>query len=238
MKTKPALQVSHLSKFFGSKKVLSDIDLTLYPGDIYALVGPNGSGKTTLVKNIVGLLTPEAGSVTLNGFDIARDPLAAKTQFGYVPDGPGGFEFLTGREFLYFAATLKRLSQKQRAVELKKLLPLFPLAEVLDLPMQTYSRGNLQKVAFLASLLGRPPLLIIDEPVVGLDPASTETFGRILKDYAKAGHTVFFVTHILSFAQSYAHRFGLLDLGRLVHEGRITSRPTLASYYRQRFHHA
>ncbi len=172
-------------------------------------------------------------NVCLFGHHIGKEPAAAKRTFGYISDGPLGYDFLSGSEFLALAASLKGLSKKEAESHIRDLTKLFPIAEVLPQSMAHYSRGSLQKVAFLAALLAGPQILIIDEPVVGLDPGSITAFGEKIKAFAAAGGLVFFVTHTLSFGEKYATRYGLLKAGVLVAEGKITPRLNLESLYHQ-----
>lgn len=234
MSAPPAVSIKDISKTFGRKKVLHSVDISLDRGDIYALIGPNGSGKTTLVKIIVGLLSADSGSVSLFGHDINKEPEKAKRTFGYISDGPLGYDFLSGAEFMALAASLKGLPKKEAEAQIKELVKLFPLTDVLPQSMAHYSRGNLQKVALLAALLNRPQILIIDEPVVGLDPDSLAVFGEKIKEFADLGGIVLFVTHTLSFGQKYANRYGLLKAGVLVEQGIIKPHLDLESVYRKK----
>lgn len=236
-KTLPQVSIRHLTKSFENHKVLKSVDLSLSEGDIYALVGPNGSGKTTLIKIIVGLLSADVGKVNLFGCDIRENSIGAKQTFGYVSDSPVGYEYLSGLEFLSLTATLKGIGKKQAKQEIDELIDLFPISDIITQPMEHYSRGNVQKVAFLSALLGGPKLLVIDEPVVGLDPTSITIFGKSLRKFASSGGIVLFVTHTLSFAKEYATRFGLLKSGVLVSEGNIRFSLDLESLYQQKVVH-
>lgn len=217
-----AIKTVNLTKTFGSRKreftAVDNINLDIPPGQIYALIGPNGAGKTTLVKMLVGLLFPSEGSARILNFDITKFPISAKSNFGYVPDEPSGYDYLTGREFLIFTAKLRSIPQDAISNRIEELLEIFPLSDVIDRPMGQYSRGFKQKIAFLAALLSKPKVLIIDEPIVGLDPQGIKKFGSTLIDYAKAGNSVFFVTHILEFAKNYAHKAGVMKAGKIIRE--------------------
>lgn len=229
-----SVTISIISKRFGDKQALKSVDLKLTPGDIYALIGPNGSGKTTLIKIMVGLLGPDLGSINLFGNDIVKHPEEAKRTFGYVSDLPLGYEYLSGLELLYLSASLKGISKKEGVKQIKDLKNLFPIADFIDQPMAHYSRGNLQKVAFLAALIGSPKLLVIDEPIIGLDPDSINIFGKKLSEFGKQGGTVFFATHTLSFAGRFADRYGVLKEGKLVAEGKIKATTNLEHIYKQK----
>lgn len=212
------LQITDLTKKFGHTTAVKSVTISVKPGEIYSLIGPNGSGKTTLINNIVGLLNPDHGSVKINGANINSEPIEAKSLFGYVPDSPTNYTYLTGIEFLRMTARLRLIPVSVANHKISELISLFPIHDILQNRMETYSRGNLQKLAFLAALLSEPVLLVIDEPIVGLDPVSIKIFGDTLKTYAKHGNAVFFSTHTLPFAEKYATRVGILHKGELVHE--------------------
>ncbi len=231
MKTaKASIIIDHLSKSFGKKHAVSDIHLTIYQGEVTALIGENGAGKTTLLKMLVGLLSPTSGTATLMGKDIQITPVSAKQTFGYVSDDPSAYDYLTGREFLTLTARLRRLPQELIVSKIAELTSLFPIAEIMDEPMNQYSRGSKQKVAFLASLISEPDILIIDEPIVGMDTKSIDILGKKLQSYATQGHTVFLVTHILDFAQRYAHRALIMNNGSITKDIGITKKTILSEF--------
>lgn len=227
------IKIENISKRFGPVPALSDISLTLNKGQIYALVGPNGAGKTTLLKLITGLLTPTKGRIYINGYDIEKSPVAAKQQFAYIPDDPKAYDYLTGEEFLFLTGNLRQLSESTIHSRIKELLPLFPLADIIKTRMSQYSRGNKQKLAFLAGLLAKPEIFLIDEPIVGLDPDSIKTLGKTLQEFAKSGGTVLFSTHILDFAKQYASHVGFLSRGKLVRETDIKAGTVIDKLYQQ-----
>jgi len=197
---------------------VDNVNLSVNEGELYALIGPNGAGKTTLIKLLVGLLIPTAGSAAIAGFDVASWPLSAKKEIGYVPDDPSAYDYLTGLEFLMLTGRLRGMKEGEVKKRIEALMPLFPIADVVPTPMAQYSRGNKQKVAVLAALMTKPKILLIDEPIVGLDPASIDILGETLVKYARKGNTVFFVTHILPFAQKYARRVGIMKDGAITKE--------------------
>ena len=228
-----AIKTINLSKAFGGGKGVSGVDLTIEKGEAYALIGPNGAGKTTLIKMFTGLLAPSAGTVDIFGQNIAENPIEAKKHFGYVPDDPSFYDYLTGKEFLALTGKLRRIEHQKLSARIEELTDLFPIKEILNERMGSYSRGNKQKLSFLAALLPQPDLLIIDEPIVGLDPLSIKIFGDTLKDFSKNGGTVFFATHILSFAKDYADRIGLMDEGKIVKEEKVSSKASLEKFYQE-----
>lgn len=218
---KEIIVLDQLSKNFGKIKAVDQVSINVNAGEIYALIGPNGAGKTTLIKMLVGLLSPDSGHASIAGHDIVKSPLEAKKAFGYVPDNPTAYDYLTGLEFLEMTGALNGLSPGQVKNHITKLAHIFPISEILRGPMGNYSRGNRQKTAFLASLMTDHQALIIDEPVTGLDPDSITTFGRYLTGFVSHSKAVFLVTHTLSFAQKYASRVGILSQGKLVKEVQV-----------------
>lgn len=213
-----AISTKNLTKRFGTFTAVDAVNLTVAEGDLYALIGPNGAGKTTLIKMLVGLLIPTAGSATIAGFDIMRRPLSSKREIGYVPDDPSAYDYLTGLEFLMLTGRLRGMKEAEVKKRIDEMIPLFPIVDIVPTPIAQYSRGNKQKVAILAALMTKPKILLIDEPIVGLDPSSIDILGAVLVQYAREGHTVFFVTHILSFAQKYANRVGVMKEGIITKE--------------------
>lgn len=213
----PALDIQGLTKRFGRFEAVSDLSLTVARGEIYAFLGPNGAGKTTTLKCVVGLLQPEAGQIHVCGARVEPDALPFRRLLGYVADRPFLYEKLTGWEYLEFLAGVHRLREwKERADE---YLLLFKLAEWRHQLIEGYSHGMRQKLVLTGALIHQPKLLIVDEPMVGLDPRSSrdvkELFGRL----ASKGTGLFLSTHSLETAAQVADRIGILHRGRLVAEG-------------------
>lgn len=231
MDTQLPLVVNNLTKRFGSFTAVNDVTLSLKKGDIYALIGKNGAGKSTLLKVITGLLLPTSGSVGISGEDINAHPVEAKSHFGYVPDEPTAYGYLSGREFLVMTARIRGMSKNRTKERVEELVSLFPIKDSIDLPMKEYSRGTKQKVAFLAALLSEPELLLIDEPIVGLDPLSMTIFGETLKKYTKGSGAVLFATHTLPFAKEYATRVGVMNEGKIITEEQITKETNLEKFF-------
>lgn len=224
-----AIETHHLIKKFGSFIAVNNVSLKIESGERYALVGANGAGKSTLLKMLVGLLFPTSGTAKVHGHDVENEPLIAKEHIGYMSDDPSAYDFLTGEEFLILTGRLRGLSESATAKRITELSTLFPIGGILDQPMTRYSRGNKQKVAFLAAILAKPKVLIIDEPIVGLDSGSIEILGKTLKEYAAVGNTVIFVTHILDFAERFASRAGIVKNGQIIDEVVVTKTTKLES---------
>lgn len=203
---------------------VQDLSLEIAPKEIYGLIGPNGAGKTTAVKMITGLYRPTRGRILIDGIDLGAQPAVAKRLLGYIPDEPFIYERMTGREFLHLVGELYGVQASERTRRIDELLDLYTLRGVVDGYVENYSRGNRQKLAILASLLHTPRLLIVDEPIVGLDPESAIKTRDLLKAFAEQGGGALICTHTLPFAEQVCHRVGLLKDGRLIGEGDL---PTL-----------
>lgn len=219
----PRLSLDHLSKRFGTRLAVDDLSLRVGPGEIYGLIGPNGSGKTTTTKMVTGLYRPTAGRILIDGIDLAVDPEEGKRRLGYIPDEPFVYERMTGREFLHLVGELYGVPPRERRQKIEELLDLYPVRELVDQYVEHYSRGNKQKVAIMASLLHAPQILIVDEPIVGLDPESAIQTRELLKRFSADGGAVLLCTHTLAFAELVCHRVGLLQNGRLIRGGTLTA---------------
>ena len=215
------LKVENLTKKFSSHLVVDKVNFEIKPGEIFALIGPNGSGKTTIIKIIAGLLQPTAGKVTVDGFDVAEEPIKAKAQIGYIPDEPSVWSAMTGEEFLHLTGALYGLSETERQRQMPKLLEIFNLNQIEKGYFEEYSRGNKQKFTILSALLHQPKLLLIDEPIVGLDPVSAEIAKKQFVQFSQNGGAILLVTHTLSVAEEIADCIGLLKQGRLVAVGNL-----------------
>jgi ABC-2 type transport system ATP-binding protein len=222
------IRVENLSKRFQRTLAVDHIDLEVPPGEIMGFLGPNGAGKTTTIKVLSGLLKPTSGSVRLSGFDLARDAVSAKTISAYIPDKPFIYEKLTGREFLRFIGNLWGLDGNVIEKKIESLMELFSMSEWMDDLIEGYSHGMKQKTVMAQALLHDPKIIIVDEPMVGLDPKSIRLVGEILISLAKKGTTIFMSTHTLSHAQEMCDRIGIINRGRLVAAGSIDDLMTAA----------
>ena len=216
-----AIGLRDVRKSYGRHLAVKGVTLEVPRGEVFAFLGPNGAGKTTTIKMIVGLLRPDSGDVVVCGYHLGNNGLAAKAQLAYVPDQPFLYEKLTGREFLYFVAEMYQLSRAERDRTLAELIRRLDAAEYLDQLTESYSHGMKQKVVLAAALLHRPALLVIDEPMVGLDPRSVREVKDLLKEHTRAGGTVFMSTHTLDIAESLADRIGIINHGKLVAVGTL-----------------
>lgn len=215
------IEFSHVTRAYSSKVAVDDLSLTVSPGEIFALLGCNGAGKTTTIKMLTGLLRPDFGSIKVCGRNLAADLRQALRCLGYVPDEPYLYDKLTGREFLEFAAQMRGLDKKTVDACIAQESAHFELADFVDDLIETYSHGMKQRVVFASALLHQPPIVVVDEPMVGLDPRSMRMVKDLLRRQSASGTTVFLSTHILSVAEEIADRIGVLDHGRLQFLGSV-----------------
>jgi ABC-2 type transport system ATP-binding protein len=200
----------------GKVRAVDDLTLTVPSGEIYGFLGPNGAGKTTTLKMVVGLLRPDAGSIAINGFDVRTDALKTKSLTTYVPDYPAVYERLTGLEYLNFIGDIYGVPRRERLERIDKWLEIFELGQAVGNPIQTYSHGMKQKIVLIAAILPAPRVMILDEPMVGLDPRASHRLKEMMREHCDAGGTLFFSTHIMEVAERLCDRIGIIHKGRLV----------------------
>lgn len=216
------IELSHLTKKFGDLVAVSDLTLQVERGQFFAVLGPNAAGKTTLLRVLAGLLKPTSGAARVAGFDIQTDPLEARRRMAYVPDFPFLYEKLTPWEFFRFTGQIFQMSGARLEEAARQLIPRFNLDEFARKPIDGLSHGTRQRVAIVASLLHEPEVIIIDEPMVGLDPQHARVVKDVLKERTLRGCTVLLSTHQLSVAEEMADRVGILHQGRLVAVGALS----------------
>ena len=209
------IEFDNVTRKYGEKVAVAGLDLSVPAGELFAFLGPNGAGKTTTIKMLVGLLHPSSGTVRVGGHDLVGQTRQATRLIGYVPDAPFLYDKLTGREFLQFVAEMRGMSPPQVAARIASQAEQFALGEFLDDLAETYSHGMRQRLVLASALLHDPPLLVVDEPMVGLDPKSVRFVKDLLRRRAAAGMTVFMSTHTLALAEEIADRIGIVDRGRL-----------------------
>jgi len=210
------IEIENLTKTYGDKTAVSDLSLRVAPGECFAFLGPNGAGKTTTIKTIAGLLRPTRGVVRVCGADTLLQPLQAKARLAYVPDEPYLYEKLSGREFLLFTADMYGLDRPEAHRRIAEMVDTFGLDGYVDDLCEGYSHGMKQRVVLSAALLRDPAALVVDEPMVGLDPRGARLVKDILRRRADAGVCVFLSTHTLSVAEEVATRIGIIHQGRLI----------------------
>jgi ABC-2 type transport system ATP-binding protein len=212
------LQIQNVVKKFGSFTAVDGLNTRIQKGELYGFLGQNGAGKTTTIKMIVGIYKPTSGSLHINGIDILKSPEHAKMQIGYVPDQPYLYDKLTGREFLYFSGGLYNLNKLAIKNKIDELVDLLKIEEWLDKRTEEYSQGMKQRITIASALLHDPKLIILDEPMVGLDPQSAVLVKNLLKKKVNEGSSVFVSTHSLPFAEEICTRIGIIKNGKMIYE--------------------
>lgn len=215
------IEIRGLRKVFGTLEAVKNLDLTVKPGEIFAFLGPNGAGKTTTVKLLTGLLRPTAGTISIGGFDIVKDTLSAKRMMGLVPDEPFVYPKLTGAEYLRFVGELYGVPLDVQRARVPELLTMFELDKFGGELVEGYSHGMRQKLVIAGILLHDPKVLILDEPMVGLDPKSGKLVKEILLKLRERGTTIFMCTHILEIAEKLCDRVGIMIGGELIALGTL-----------------
>ena len=219
MQANDALVVRGLVKRFGNFAAVNGLDLTVRRGELYALLGPNGAGKTTTLRIVAGLLAPDAGQISICGVDRLRDPVAAKRVVAWLPDEPMVYDKLTPVEYLDFVAGLWQVEPALAKRRSHDLLATLDLARVADQRCEGFSKGMRQKVALAGALIHDPELLILDEPLTGLDASMARHVKELLQERVSRGSTVILTTHILEVAERLSDRIGIIRNGKLMREG-------------------
>ena len=215
-----ALRLTNLSKNFG-RPAVDQLDLTVRRGELYALLGPNGAGKTTTLRMVAGLLAPDAGRIEIFGIDLAAQPAAAKQQMAYLPDDPMLYAKLKPTEYLEFVAGLWGIDAAEAEPRARRLLDWLDLTRHAHELTEGFSRGMKQKLALAGALIHEPQLLILDEPLTGLDAAAARQVKDLLLEHVRRGGTVVLTTHILEVAERLAQRIGIIEHGRLIAQGTL-----------------
>ena len=227
------IETINLAKRFGSKFALNNLSLKIEKGEVFGFLGPNAAGKTTTVKLLVGLLKPSGGSARICGYDIQRDYMKAKALLSYIPDEPYLYERLTAREFLRFVSEIYLMDRAKAAKKIEYLLEFLDMRGYADTLIEEYSHGMRQKLVISAALIHSPEVIIVDEPMVGLDPKTSRLVKDVFRDNAKKGVTIFMCTHMLSIAEEICDRIGIIDRGNLIAIGTMDElRKTSGSYGR------
>ncbi len=202
-------------------KALDQVSFNVKGGEIVGFIGPNGSGKTTTMKLLTGIIRADKGKIVVNGFDIREDPIQAKQSIGYIADSPDMFLRLKGTEFLQLIGDIYRVPTEDRRERIESLADKFGLTEALTSPMMSYSHGMRQKMMVIAALLHKPPVWILDEPMIGLDPKSAFELKQLMRDHTKEGNAVFFSTHVLEVAEKLCDRVVIIKNGHILYNGTL-----------------
>lgn len=215
------IQIKGLVKKYQSVTAVEQLDLEIPAGELFGFLGPNGAGKTTTIKLMVGLLKPTAGQILIDGINVLEDPVRAKSQVGYIPDRPFIYEKLTGLEYLEFVADLYGVEQKAVRSRAEMYLGFFDLTASAHELVEGYSHGMKQKLLISSALIHDPRLVIVDEPLVGLDPKGARQVKSLFQDLCRKGTTVFMSTHSMGIAETMCHRVGIIQKGRMVAVGTL-----------------
>ncbi|MCI6900038.1 MAG: ABC transporter ATP-binding protein [Bacilli bacterium] len=216
------IEIKNVSKTYNDNiKAIDNLNLKINDGEIVGFIGLNGAGKTTAIKMMTGILVPDTGTITINGYDIVKDSLKAKQIIGYIADNPDMFLKLTGIEFINFIADIYKVPVTIRKKRIKLFGERFGLSDVLDKPMQGYSHGTRQKMMVVAALVHDPAVWILDEPLIGLDPTSAFELKKMMREHADKGNAVFFSTHVLEVAEKLCDRIAIIDKGKIVFVGTL-----------------
>ncbi len=217
--TGSSIDVSHLTKAYGSTVALNDVTLSVSIGEVRGLLGPNGSGKSSLMKTIMGLTKPSYGSIHVLGYDVRSNPMEIKKIVGYVPESPRLYEFLTATEYLDFIADVRGIPYEQKKERIARFVDALDLEGKQGDMISSYSQGMKQKVAIIGALLHRPRVLLMDEPLNGLDPKSARLVKELIHGLAREGVSVLFSTHILEIAEAICDKLTILQGGKILAEG-------------------
>ena len=215
------IEIKHVTKTFGTKKAVDDLDLTIPTGEIIGFIGPNGAGKTTTIKMMTGVLNPDEGDILINGKSIQKEPLEAKRQFGLVPDSPDMFLRLKGLEYLNFMGDIYEVDTQVRQQRIEALAETFEMKEALNDKILSYSHGMRQKIIIMGVLINEPEVWILDEPMTGLDPQSSFRLKQMMKEHAAKGKTVFFSTHVLEVAEKLCDKIAIIAHGKMIYFGTL-----------------
>ncbi len=215
------IEIKNLTKDFNNFRAVDNVSLEIKRGTIFAFLGTNGAGKTTTIRMISGVLKPSSGSIKICGHSLEKEPTKVKFSIGVIPDRPYLYGKLTGREFLHFVADLYKVPKKIAAVRIKELLALYTLEKWQNELIDGYSHGMKQRLLMCSSQVHNPSVLIVDEPMVGLDPKGAKLLKETFKERTKQGLTIFMSTHSLSVAEELADELAIIDKGKIIAKGSL-----------------
>ena len=213
------LKIEHLTKAYGEKKAVDDLNLHIAPGEIYGFIGHNGAGKTTTLKSVAGILQFDAGEIYIDGISIKENPLECKRRFAYIPDNPDLYDYMTGIKYLNFIADIFGVGANERQARIRKYADAFELTDDLAQPIAAYSHGMKQKLAIISAWLHQPKLILMDEPFVGLDPKASHLLKEMMREVCDEGGAIFFSTHVLEVAEKLCDKVAIIKSGRLIRSG-------------------
>ena len=221
------ISAKNLTMIYGTDhKAVDDVSFEIGKGEIVGFAGPNGAGKTTVIKMLTGILKPVSGQAIINGYDIVREPLKAKSSFAYVSDNPDVLLQLTGLEYINFIADVYKVPAEERAPRIREFSERFAIADALDTSMREYSHGMRQKLMVIAALIHEPPVWILDEPMTGLDPQAAFELKQMMREHAAKGNCVLFSTHVLEVAEKLCDHIMIINHGRSIYQGTVENLET------------
>lgn len=215
------IKVEGITKKFGEKTAVNNASFEVKDGEIFGFLGPNGAGKTTTIKMIVGLLAPDSGSISVSGVDVVKDSIESKKKFSYVPDNPDIYENMTAYQYINFIADVFNVSEEERKETTEKLSTLFEIQDDLNDYLKGFSHGMKQKVALIAALISDPDVLILDEPMVGLDAKSAFNLKNLMRERCNRGKSVFLSTHVMEVAEKICDRIAIIKQGDIIANGTL-----------------
>ena len=213
------LNIEHLTKTYGEKKAVDDLNLHIRPGEIYGFIGHNGAGKTTTLKSVAGILQFDAGEIYIGGDSVREKPLECKRRIAYIPDNPDLYEYMTGIRYLNFIADIFGVDAALRRERIRRYADAFELTGDLAQPIAAYSHGMKQKLAIIAAWLHEPQLILMDEPFVGLDPKAAHLLKGMMREICDRGGAIFFSTHVLEVAEKLCDKVAIIKGGKLIRSG-------------------
>ena len=213
------LNIEHLTKTYGEKKAVDDLNLHIRPGEIYGFIGHNGAGKTTTLKSVAGILQFDAGEIYIGGDSVREKPMECKRKIAYIPDNPDLYEYMTGIRYLNFVADIFGVDAALRRERIRRYADAFELTGDLAQPIAAYSHGMKQKLAIIAAWLHEPQLILMDEPFVGLDPKAAHLLKGMMREICDRGGAIFFSTHVLEVAEKLCDKVAIIKGGKLIRSG-------------------
>ncbi len=215
------LKLNSLTKRFGNFTAVDNISLELNKGELFGFLGPNGAGKTTTIKMITGLIKPSAGKIDINGFDLAAETIEAKSIIGYIPDQPFIYDRLTGKEFLFFSGSLYGIEKNTLKERIDNVIDQLKIGSWINKNTEDYSQGMKQRIVIASAFLHEPDLILVDEPMIGLDPQSAHIIKNVFKKYTDNGKTIFMSTHSLHVVEEICGRVGIINKGKMIFDDSI-----------------
>ncbi|MBO4327150.1 MAG: ABC transporter ATP-binding protein [Clostridia bacterium] len=213
------LVIENLTKMYGGKAAVNNLNLHIAPGEIYGFIGHNGAGKTTTLKSVAGILKFDSGNILIDGHSIIDDPIACKKVMAYIPDNPDLYDFMSGIKYLNFVADVYGVSAERRSQLIKQYGDALELTDSLAQNISEYSHGMKQKLAVIGALIHEPKLILMDEPFVGLDPVASHTLKKLMRELCDGGCAIFFSTHVLEVAEKLCDKVAIIKNGVLIRSG-------------------